>query len=239
MKKIFAFLFLAILAASCNTVFRNKIKGNGNIKTENRTAGIFNSVEVHGNIDLYVKQDSSCSVKVEADENLMNYIMVRNEGDMLVIEPKDGYNLSGSKHIKVYASSPVFKRLGASGACDIIGENKITSAERISIDLSGASAMTLELRAPEVTAGLSGAGSIELRGETKDFSVDGSGSSDIKCIELMAENVSVDISGAGEAEVFASVKLDVGVSGAGSVKYKGNAVVNKSISGAGSVKKVD
>jgi hypothetical protein len=239
MKKVLPFLFLAILTASCNTIFRDKIKGNGNIKMENRTAGIFNSVEVHGNIDLYVKQDSSCSVKVEADENLMNYIIIRTEGDMLIVEPKDGYNLSGSKHIKVYASSPVFKRLQASGACDIFGENKITSAERISIDLSGASGLTLELRAPEVNAGLSGAGSIELRGETKDFSVDGSGSSDIKCIELMAENVSVDISGAGDAEVFASVKLDVEVSGAGNVKYKGNAVVNKSISGAGSVKKVE
>ena len=174
MKKIFAFLFLGILADSCNTVFRNKIKGNGNIKTETRTAGVFNSVDVHGNIDLYVKQDSSSTVKVEADEHLMNYIMVRTEGDVLVIEPKDGYNLSGSKHIKVYASSPVFKRLGASGACNIIGENKITSAERISIDLSGASGLELELRAPQVTAELSGAGAVESRGETKDFSVGGS-----------------------------------------------------------------
>ena len=32
---------------------------------------------------------------------------------------------------------------------------------------------------------------------------------DVKCFELMAENVDVDISGAGDAEVFASVKLDV------------------------------
>ncbi len=66
-----------------------------------------------------------------------------------------------------------------------------------------------------------------------------SGSTDIKCMELMAENVDVHITGAGDAEVFASVKLDVSVSGAGNVKYKGNAVVNKSVSGAGSVKKVE
>jgi Putative auto-transporter adhesin, head GIN domain len=241
MKKFLPFLLVAVLAvaASCQNVFRDKIKGNGNIKIESRTAGIFSSVDVSGNIDLYVKQDSACNVKVEADENLMNYIMIRTEGDLLVIEPKDGYNLSGSKHIKVYVSSPVFKKLEASGACDIIGENKITSDEMISIDLSGASDAKLELKTPKVQAELSGAGSVELRGETKDFSVGGSGSSDIKCMELMAENVSIDISGAGDAEVFASIKLDVEVSGAGNVKYKGNATVNKSISGAGSVKKVE
>jgi hypothetical protein len=239
MKKFLPFLLVAVLAASCHNVFGDKIKGNGNIKTESRTAGIFSSVDVSGSLDVYVRQDSACSVKVEADENLMNYIIVRTEGNLLVIETKDGYNLSGSKHIKVYVSSPVFKRLKASGACDVIGENKITSAEMISIDLSGASDVKLELKTPKVEAELSGAGSAELRGETKDFSVSGSGSSDIKCMELMAENVSIDISGAGDAEVFASVKLDVEVSGAGNVKYKGTATVNKSISGAGSVKKAE
>ena len=46
------------------------------------------------------------------------------------------------------------------------------------------------------------------------------------------------MSGAGDAEVFASVKLDVEVSGASDVKYKGNAAVSQDVSGAGSVKKV-
>jgi Putative auto-transporter adhesin, head GIN domain len=78
-----------------------------------------------------------------------------------------------------------------------------------------------------------------LKGETKDFSADGSGSTDIKCFELLAENTNVELSGAGDAQVFASVKLDVQVSGAADVKYKGNAAVTKEISGAGSVKKVE
>lgn len=232
-------IFCISIFTSCQHVFNDKIKGNGTIKTEIRTAGIFTSVGVGGNIDLYVKQDSARHIKIEADENLLQYIEVTMEGDKLIVQPKDGYNLTGSKAIKVYVSSPVFNKLEASGACDIIGENKITSTEAMEIDLSGASDVKLELKAPKVDAELSGAGLVELKGETKDFSVSGSGSSDIKCMELMAENVDVHISGAGEAEVFASVKLDVSVSGAGNVKYKGNAVVNKNISGAGSVKKVE
>ena len=101
----------------------------------------------------------------------MQYIEVKMEGDKLVIQTKDGYNLSGSKQIKVYVSSPVFTKLGASGACDIIGENKITSTEPMYIDLSGASDVKLELKAPKVETESSGAGSISLKGETKDFSV--------------------------------------------------------------------
>ena len=99
--------------------------------------------------------------------------------------------------------------------------------------------MKIELDAPEVYADLSGACSVQLKGSTKNLRMEGSGSSDFKCMELLAENVEVDISGSGYAEVYASVKLDVDVSGAGDIKYKGNATVNQHVSGAGSVKKVE
>ena len=60
------------------------------------------------------------------------------------------------------------------------------------------------------------------------------------CYELLSETTKVDISGAGDADVFASVKLDAQVSGAGSVTYKGGATnVAQQVSGAGSVKKVE
>jgi Putative auto-transporter adhesin, head GIN domain len=148
--KHFFILLIPVVVISCHFVNHDKVRGNGTIKTESRTAGSFTGVDVGGNIDLYVKQDSIRSVRVEADENLMQYIEVKMEGEKLVIQPKEGYNLSGSKAIKVYVSSPVFKTLEASGACDIIGENKITSTEPMHIDLSGASDVKLELKAPKV-----------------------------------------------------------------------------------------
>jgi len=220
-------------------MFRDKVRGNGTIKTETRTAGDFTRVDVHDHFDVYIRQDSARSVRIEADENLLEYIDVHNSGSTLIIEARDGYNLKGSRAMKVYVSSPAFEAVEASGACSIFSENRISAPGGFSIDLSGASDAELELNAPKVNADLSGAGSIKLKGETKDFYVDGSGSSSIKCMDLMAENVTVGISGAGNAEVYASVKLDVKVSGAGHVKYKGNASVNQRISGAGSVTKQD
>ena len=107
------------------------------------------------------------------------------------------------------------------------------------IDLTGASDIKLDVKAPRINAEVTGASSVMLTGETKDFNVEGSGASDIKSFGLMTENTTLDISGACSAEVFASVKLDVQASGASGIKYKGNAAVNQDISGAGSVKKVD
>ncbi|MBL7730014.1 MAG: DUF2807 domain-containing protein [Chitinophagaceae bacterium] len=239
MKKILFLLpLVAILVSSC-FLGGKRIKGNGVIKSETRSTTSFSGVDVSGNADVYVKQDSTTTVRVETDENLLPYIIIENRNGTLHIYQKDNTQLKTTKGIKVYLASPQYSRFDASGACDYYSEGRITNAESISFRLSGASEVNMDLKAPVVKASLSGAGTVSLKGETKDLDIDGSGSTEVKCFDLAAENVKVSISGAGDADVFASVKLDVHVSGAGDVRYKGNAVVSQNISGAGSVKKAD
>ena len=238
-QRLLSLILLVSIISSCHFGGGERIRGNGNMKVENRNLSSFDAVYVSGNTDIYVKQDSAFSVRVEADENLMEYIITELDGNTLKIRSKDGANLKSSRSIKVYVSGPSFKYFKASGACDIFSENKITSSEALAIDISGASDVQLELMAPQIEADLSGAGSITLSGQTKDFKVDGSGSTDIKCFDLETENTDIELSGAGNAAVSASVKLDVRVSGAADVRYKGNPTVSQKISGAGSVKKVD
>ena len=239
MKRFIIFsLLISMIFISCGYIGGKRIRGNGKIKTESRTTGQFNSVDVSGNIDVYVKQDSVSSVKIETDENLMEYMHITVDGGILEIREEKGYNIRSTKGIKVYVTGPSFKHFEASGACDIYSDNQINSTDPITINLSGACNVKMDLKTPKINVDMSGAGTITLKGETKDFIVDGSGSTDVKCFELMTENTRVEMSGAGDAEVFASVKLDVHVSGAADVKYKGNATVSQSVSGAGSVKKV-
>ena len=203
-QRLLLLIVLAVIISSCNYIGGERIRGNGNMKVENRTISSFDGVYVSGNTDIYVKQDSIFSVRVEADENLMEYIITELDGSTLKIRSKDGVNLKSSRSIKVYVSGPSFKYFKASGACDIFSDNKITNSERIAIDISGASDVKMDLMAPQIE-----------------------------------ENTVIELSGAGNAAVFASVKLDLKISGAADVRYKGNATVSQKISGAGSVKKVD
>ncbi|MCX6315810.1 MAG: DUF2807 domain-containing protein [Bacteroidetes bacterium] len=240
MRKVFIIaLAIGLLASSCVFVGCKRIKGNGVIKTETRDAGTFHSVEAGGSVDIYLKQDSVYSVKLEGDENLLPYITIDNRNGVLKVHEKSKVRLSPTRSLKIFISAPNFQEVKGSGSSDIISQNTLTSKERISIRISGAGDMNLNLDAPVVKASLSGAGEITLKGRTRDFEVSGSGSSNINCYELLTENTSVQISGAGDAKVFASVKLVVNVSGAADVRYKGNATVEKRISGAGSVTKED
>jgi Putative auto-transporter adhesin, head GIN domain len=240
MKRLLIISFCSLtLFSSCHFFHGERIRGSGNVITQPRSFSSFTGVEVSSAIDLYLKQDAAFSVKVETDDNLQQYIIVSEANGVLYIKQADNTSLDATGKIKVYVSAPLFKSMEASGACHIVGENLLSSNEGIIIDLSGACDVRLEVKTPKVSADLSGACTVALKGEAKEFSVEGSGSSNVKCLDLMTEVTKIDISGACNAEVFASVKLDIQASGSSDVKYKGNAAVSQDISGAGSVKKVD
>lgn len=240
MKKLLLLaVFIPGIFTSC--FFSGKrVKGNGNIQSQERTVSSFNKVEVHGSIDVIVIQGDLKPVRIEADENLIEYIEIIQKGNELTIKNRDDYNLQSSKDIKVYVTSPVFRSIDVSGACDIIGQTKIDSKEDLQLSVSGAGEINMEVDVPEIKTNISGSGTVTLKGETREFNLGLSGAGNAHCYNLLSENTKVDISGAGDAEVYASVKLDAEVSGAGTVSYKGNAKsVKQEVSGAGSVKKVD
>jgi hypothetical protein len=241
MQKLLVSGFVALfLFSSCIYLGGKRVKGNGNIITETRSVSSFDEVEVHGALDVYVSSGETSPVRIEGDENLMKYIVVDQDGDRLEIRTKSGYNLRPSRKMKIHVTSPRFVKLSVSGACNIIGENKIVTPDDLELHVSGAGDIRAEADAPKISASISGSGNVDLRGNTRDFDLDLSGAGKARCYDLMAENTRVSISGAGSAEVYASVELKANVSGAGSVRYKGNASkVDQQISGAGSVKKSD
>jgi hypothetical protein len=241
MKKLLPLLLLvAVTSSSCRYMFGKRVRGNGNIRTEEHSVSSFKNVEVSGAIDLYVSQGDVKPVKIETDDNLLQYIEVIQEGDKIIIQSKEGFNLRPTGKIKVYVSTVVYNHIDVSGACSITGQNKIVNTEDLKLEVSGAGDINMDVTAPVVSAEVSGAGSVNLKGETKSFDLELTGASKAHCFDLLSEKTRVDISGAGDADVYASVKLDAEVSGAGIVKYKGSATIfNQHVSGAGSVKKAD
>ncbi|HTB24221.1 MAG TPA: head GIN domain-containing protein [Puia sp.] len=239
MKKLFFLAFIVFIGLSSCRFMGKRIHGNGSIKTVERSVSAFSEVEASGDIKLFVSQGDLRPVKIEGDENILSYIEVTQEGDRIKIETKPGINLIPSGDLNVYVSSPNYKSIEVSGTSDIIGQTKITSSDELNLEASGAGDIQMEVDAPKITTGISGTGSIKLKGQAKDLDIDLSGAGHAYCYDLLTENTKVQISGAGSAQVYASVKLNADVSGAGNISYKGNASVSQDVSGAGSVNKVE
>jgi len=239
MKKIALFsLVILVFASGCREIAGERVRGSGHIITENRTVSGFNSIDVSGAIDVYIKQDSTTSVKVEADDNILEYIEVHTDGSTLEIYTEDNIRLKPSHKIKVYVSNSEYKDLQVGGASSMRSENEITT-DILSVDLGGASEGRLEVNSPRVSVKVSGASNATIKGKTKDFEGGASGASKIRGFDLLSENADVNASGASHIEIYASVKIDGQASGASSVNYKGNAQSSVEKSGASSVNKKD
>ncbi|HET6993621.1 MAG TPA: head GIN domain-containing protein [Chitinophagaceae bacterium] len=239
LRLFFAAFFSLIIFSSCHFI-SDRVHGSGNVVTKSRDFSNFTGVSVSAALSLYVKQDSSYSVKVEVDDNLQEYIEINQSNGILYIRQRNNTSLDAtSDRIRIYVTGPEFKYLEASGASTITGENALSGSSGIEIQLSGASNAQLELKTPVVKVDVNGASSITLRGETKDFSAGGSGSSEIKGFDLLSENATVDVSGASRAEVFGSVKINASASGASHVRCKGKGELTKDESGASDISKID
>jgi len=238
MRKYFWAILLLPVLSSCRHFWGKRVHGNGNIKTEERTVSAFKNLEVSSSFNVYISTGDLKPIRVEGDENLLQYIEVEQDGDKVIVKNRDGFNLEGSGDLSVYISSPIYNNISLSGAGNIESKNKITGSEDLELELSGAGDIKMEVDVPKITANISGAGSMYIKGQTKDVDLGVSGVGSAHCFDLMAENCKVDVSGVGSGDVYASVKLDAQVNGVGSVHYKGNPTnVSQHVSGVGSISK--
>ncbi len=202
-----------------------------------RNTYTFTNLDVSGAVTVRLKQETPGGVRVETDENLMEYLEVKVDGKTLVIQPRNGYNLDPSKDLTVYVSASRFNDLDASGASKIISEGPITGDE-MNVNASGASEILMQVKLSKFTSELSGASTLKLTGDVARFATESSGASKIMCFDLKTEEAKLNISGASEAEISAEKELNIEASGASNVEYRGNANINQKSSGASNVKKV-
>lgn len=238
MKKpnyIIAILCL-LLVSSCR-FYGKKIDGNGKVTSENRTVTNVSKIRVEGNINVVI-ENGLASGRVEADENLIPFILTETDGDWIEIKVKKNYNLHSTKPITVYVSTPTISQVKLAGSGDIIANGKFSSNEKMSFGLAGSGSMTINLNAPAVEASIAGSGTIHLSGETRNAKIEIAGSGDYDGANMKAENVDVHIAGSGDAIVFADLKLKASIAGSGNVKYTGNATIEKSVAGSGEVIKM-
>ncbi len=229
---LMSLLILSNLLTACNMI--NGVKGNGDVKKEERKHTGFNAIDIGGMANIYITQADEYKVVIEADENLLPIIKSKMKGSTLHIY--NDKNISKVTELNIYISMPEIKRIELSGAVELHTTNTL-SGDRLELDCSGASDLELSLKYDVVKLDFSGACDADLEGYARELSMDISGAAEVDAYELESEDVEVDASGAASIKVFASSELRADVSGASSVRYKGDATVSISKSGAASVRK--
>lgn len=233
MKNSLLALTAIFLLSSCNI---HTIYGSGNIITENRKTALFTGIDAGGSFEVVLKNGPQTEVVVESDDNVIGNIETKVTDGVLHI----GFRRNGSftnALFKVYVTMPDVSRIDLGGASTLTTNGLVKSTGKLEVEADGASHVDMELDAPEVALDASGASQVKLKGRTKTYTIDADGSSDVKSADLLAETVTVDVSGASTADVFASVQLKIDADGASHVNYRGEAKVESKTGGAASVEK--
>ena len=235
---VFIFVASAFLLSGCDLVIGKRVKGSGNIVSEQRNILTAAKIKLAGSYDVELTKGSSTSLKVETDDNLMSHIVTENEGDWLVIKSRDHERLIATNSIKIYITTDELEAVELAGSGNIIGKDKFNSSNKLELHIAGSGNMDLLINAPKVKAEIAGSGNITIAGETKDEEIRIAGHGDYKAENLKAENAQIHIAGSGNVKVFADNTLDINIAGSGSVFYKGNPKVSQHIAGSGEIKQL-
>lgn len=231
MKKIFfvslaGFLFANILNAQDKK--QETIEGSGKLVTRIVAVSPFDALKASGVYELKLAQGNKEAVTIEADENLQQYIDVRNEGDKLVInmDKIKNKNFRSKNKIKIYVSFQKLKELDLRTVGNVVSDEPLVFDD---LDLHNRSVGNVDLNLTAVKLNLNNAsvGNIKLKGKAQNAIVKNSGVGSLQAGNFVVETMNIENTGVGSAEVNAEKDLKVKDSFLGKVRNKGAAPVRK------------
>ena len=184
---------------------------------------------------LNITPKKSSEITYSIDDNLKNLLEITHKNGVLKISTKNNRSISSDK-IVFDISADALEAVVVSGAAAIRGNGTFV-AQSFALDISGAGSVDLALSAQSVSVDLSGAASISLSGTANKLNIDVSGAGEIHARNLIAQDATVKLSGAGTVQVHAEQKLNASSTGVGSVTYWGNPELTSSTTGVSSIRR--
>nr|WP_320118578.1 head GIN domain-containing protein [uncultured Marinifilum sp.] len=208
-------------------------KGNGNVQKQDREVASFSKISSSSGVDVYLRQGDKESVTVEADENLLDYIVTRVKGDELIIKTSE--SIRRAKELNVYVTIVNVNEINVSSGSDLESQNLI-KAGTLDISVSSGADAKLELQGENVSCSVSSGADANLSGTTNSFYGKASSGSDLRANNLKAKFCKAKASSGGDVSVYASESIEADASSGGDVSYYGNPTkINVSNSSGGDV----
>jgi hypothetical protein len=256
MKKIFlligAILAVMLLVAGCSSL--GIIAGSGNMVTKEYDFKDFNQVEVSSALQFNITRADSYSVLVSTHDNLVTRLDLSQSGKTVMVRLKPGSYTNAKTEVSI--TMPALERLEVSGASQgnvkgfqSTGDFALTvsGASRVEIDMesgkttlevSGASKITGQLKAQDTGITASGASRCEISGTAGNTRFNVSGASQSITGNLLLQSAAVEVSGASKAVINTTGTLDVNVTGASTLEYYGSPTLGKvNVTGASTLTK--
>jgi len=216
---LLAFLFIGNLSYGQSSILGfgfKTIKGSGDVKTEIRNLSGFTKVETNGSINVFIKKADAFEVKIEADDNLIPYIISEVKGNTLVVRMRENVNIRNSRKMTAYVSMPKLTALATRGSGSINSESRFNGEELV-VNTQGSGSINFSFDGKNAVISTHGSGGIKFSGSINKVEVGTHGSGGIKA-QLESESAHLSVGGSGSVNISGSAKDVVAeVQGSGSI----------------------
>jgi hypothetical protein len=213
------------------------IKGNGEVTVVNRSTGDYNGVKCSGFMDFKLIPGTEGNIKIEAESNLIEYIVTEVKNGDLIVKVENNVNLKPSRNKPLLITIPyeTVDKVSLSGSGDVWNEGTLVS-NNFNASISGSGDVVLKISSSKAKGTVSGAGDLTLKGSATDLVASVTGSGDFHGFDLESVNVDVAVTGSGDAAVNVSGELRARVTGSGDIEYRGNPTKEDTkVTGSGSI----
>ena len=231
MKKIATLLLLTSLFFSSCYISTSHEPAQP-LKEANRHVATFERIELLGSPSIYYTQGDSISIRVEAPQDIIEYVETEVEDGKLTVCLKNNImnqvkNLQfmDGEDIKVFVTSPDLIEIKLLGSGDFYCQGHLDT-DNLNIELRGSGDIEFDdIICDQVGTQLMGSGDIEVKHvRTGSSSVELVGSGDVKMAVEGAQSTNINLRGSGDVKMTLNNRGSVQstVHGSGDVTLKGN-----------------
>ena len=226
----------------CLTIQANawdkKIKGNGNVVTENRTTADYEKIAVGGSFDVTLIDGEEGQLTIKIEDNLKQYLITEVKDGTLKVQWKKGVNVYTKKDVTITIPFEQINAVSLAGSGNITTKKTISSHDLV-LKVAGSGDLDLDVKASDLTAKIAGSGDIRINGVTTNMTCKIAGSGDFDGYNLTTRDAEVKIAGSGKVKATINGKVNAKIVGSGDVYYKGTGTTeNVKVAGSGSVTKM-
>lgn len=228
MRKIFFFsiLIAAALPAISQGKDQPKIEGSGTIITRQVSIQPFDQLDVSGVFSVKLSQGSKEEVSIEADDNLQDLFIIKNEGSRLTISMKKDVNFNSKKKMKVYITFKSLKSMDLKTVGDISSEQNL-SFDDLAIGNKSVGSVDLRLTAKSVNIDNKSVGNVKLGGKADNAIIKNKSVGNLIAADFIVQKMDIDNDSIGSAEVNAEKEIKVKDTFLGKVINKGAATIKR------------
>lgn len=218
--------FALPIAGKAQNSGKTEVTGSGNVITRDVNVNSFSKLNVSGVFNVVLAQGNSEAVKVEAEDNLQDLVLVNQSDNGLTVSMKKDVNIKKSKKMTVYITFRQLKTIELKTVGNVTTTGSLTFDD-LQMRNQSVGNVELKLSAHSLKLDNHSVGNLEIEGKADNAVISNKSVGNLDAGSFVVQTIDIDNNGIGNAEVNAEKNLKMKSSGIGKVRNKGNGTVTK------------